>query len=140
MLSTYSSIQSIFSKCLPGCLQKYLFLICLWISLAEMMQAQSVCLSKLMNYLHSIMFNRSVSFNQQYTSYYRTTSYSSQSMSDIYLMIILKTSMNVMVIMSVIKSVLILMDLLCVHVMMSICYKLMEELVKVRISDNGHTE
>ena len=61
-------------------------------------------------------------------------------MSDIYLMIILKTSMNVMVIMSVIKSVLTLMDLLCVHVMMGIFYKLMEELVKVRISDNGHTK
>jgi len=53
------------------------------------------------------------------------------AMSDIYLIIILKTSMNVMVIMSVIKSVLTLMDLLCVHVMMDICYKLMEELVKV---------
>ena len=55
------------------------------------------------------------------------------AMSDIYLMIILKTSMNVMVIMSVIKSVLTLMDLLCAHVMMDICYKLMEELVQVCI-------
>ena len=52
-------------------------------------------------------------------------------MSDIYLMIIFKTSMNVMVIMSVIMTVLTLMDLLCVHVMMVICYKLMEGLVKV---------
>ena len=52
-------------------------------------------------------------------------------MSDIYLMIIFKTSMNVMVIMSVIKSVLTLMDLLCVHVMMGISYKLIEGLVKV---------
>ena len=54
-------------------------------------------------------------------------------MSNIYLMIIFKTSMNVMVIMSVIKSVLTLMDLLCVHVMMDICYRLMEELVRVCI-------
>ena len=42
-------------------------------------------------------------------------------MSNIYLMIIFKTSMNVMVIMSVIMAVLTLMDHLCVHVMMGIC-------------------
>jgi len=48
----------------------------------------------------------------------------------------LKTSMNVMVIMSVIKSVLTLKDLLCVHVMMVICYKMMEGVVKVKILNN----
>ena len=42
-------------------------------------------------------------------------------MSDNYLMIIFKTSMSVMVIMSVIKSVLTLQDLLFVHVIVVIC-------------------
>ena len=44
-------------------------------------------------------------------------------MSDIIYVIIFKTSMNVMVIMSVIMSVLTMMDLLCVHVMMVTCHK-----------------
>ena len=39
--------------------------------------------------------------------------------------------MTVMVIMSVIMTALTLMDLLCVHVMMGICYKLMEEVAEV---------
>ena len=45
--------------------------------------------------------------------------------------------MNVMVIMSVIKAVLMLMDLSFVHVMMGICYKLMEGLVKVNVTDSA---
>jgi len=57
-------------------------------------------------------------------------------MSDIYLVIIFKTSMNVMVIIGVIITVLTMMDLLCVHVMMVICYKMMEGLVKVKQLSN----
>jgi len=53
--------------------------------------------------------------------------------SYIFLMIIFKTLMSVMVIMSVINCVLTLMDPLCVHVMMVTCYKLMEGLVKVNL-------
>jgi len=49
----------------------------------------------------------------------------------LYVLHLMKTSMNVMVIMGVIITVLTLMDLLCVHVMMVIYYKMMEGLVKV---------
>ena len=59
-------------------------------------------------------------------------------MSDIYLVIIFKTSMSVMVIMSVIMTVLTLMDLLYVHAMMVTCYKLMEGLVKVKYGPLFH--
>ena len=52
-------------------------------------------------------------------------------MSNIYLMIIFKTSMSIMVIMSVIMPASTLLDLLYVHVMMGICYNLMKGLVKV---------
>ena len=51
-------------------------------------------------------------------------------MSNIYL-VIFKISMNVMVTMSVIMTVLTLLDLLCAHVMMGICCKMMEGLVWV---------